>query len=48
MKQKKGNQQIGEPQEENRRDGLIRKVYTVEQLAAGGYSGYINMQGLVK
>ncbi len=45
---KKGNQQIGEPQEENRRDGLIRKVYTVEQLAAGGYSGYINMQGLVK
>ncbi|MBR6099275.1 CHAP domain-containing protein [bacterium] len=43
-----GNQSCGESQELNPRDGLIRKVYTVEELAANGYSGYINMQGLVK
>ena len=44
----RGNQAIGEAQEINSRDGIIRKVYTPEQLAAGGYSGYINMQGLVR
>lgn len=44
----KGNQTIGEPQEINPRDGIIRKVYTPEQLAAGGYSGYINMQNIIK
>ena len=44
---KNGNQQIGEPQEINPRDGFIRKTYTAEQLAAGGYSGYIDMQKLI-
>lgn len=43
-----GNQGIGEQKEINRRDGLIRKQYTIEQLANFGYSGYIDMQGLVK
>ena len=43
-----GNQIEGEMQEINPRDGFIRKVYTPEQLAASGYSGYINMQGLVR
>ena len=43
-----GNQIEGEMQEINSRDGFIRKVYTPEQLAAGGYSGYINMQHLVR
>ena len=45
---KKGNQRCGECQELNPRDGLIRKVYTVEELAAGGYSGFISMQKIVK
>ena len=45
---KNGNQKIGEAQEINPRDGFIRKTYTPEQLAASGYSGYINMQSLVK
>ena len=45
---RKGNQKIGEPQEINVRDGFIRKTYTAEQLAMGGYSGYIDMQNLVK
>ena len=45
---KNGNQRIGEPQEVNLRDGFIRKTYTAEQLASGGYSGYISMQSLIK
>ena len=45
---KKGNQRCGECQELNPRDGLIRKVYTVEELAAGGYSGFISMQKIIK
>ena len=45
---KRGNQTVGEAQEINSRDGIIRKVYTPEQLAADGYSGYIDMQGLVR
>lgn len=43
-----GNQSIGEPKEMNRRDGLIRKQYTIEDLAKFGYSGYIDMQDLLK
>ena len=43
-----GNQNIGEFKEVNRRDGLIRKTYTAEDLAAFGYSGYIDTQKLVK
>lgn len=42
-----GDQVIGEPEELNRTDGLIRKVYTIQELANFGYSGYINMQELV-
>lgn len=45
---KNGNQKIGEFQEINPRDGIIRKIYTVEELAATGYSGYIDMQKIVK
>ena len=43
-----GNQKVGEVKEINRRDGLIRKQYKIEDLANFGYSGYINMQGLIK
>ena len=43
-----GNQNIGEFKEINRRDGLIRKTYTAKDLAAFGYSGYIDTQKLVK
>ncbi len=43
-----GNQEIGEFQEVNRRDGLIRKTYTAQNLAAFGYSGYIDNQKIVK
>lgn len=39
-----GAQVIGEPVELNRTDGLIRKVYTIDELAKFGYSGFINMQ----
>ncbi|MBR1942449.1 CHAP domain-containing protein [bacterium] len=39
---KKGNQGIGELQETNERDGLIRKTYTIADLAKFGYSGYID------
>ena len=39
---KNGNQEIGEFQEKNRRDGLIRKTYTITDLAKFGYSGYID------
>lgn len=45
---KVGNQEIGEFQEINLRDGIIRKIYTAEELAANGYSGYINMQKIIK
>lgn len=37
-----GDQLIGEPQEVNRRDGLIRKVYKAEDFAKYGYSGFID------
>ena len=37
-----GAQSIGEFQEVNRRDGLIRKQYSIEELAALGYTGYID------
>lgn len=43
-----GNQEIGEAQEVNRHDGLIRKTYTVAELAKNGYSGYIDNSGIVK
>lgn len=39
-----GDQVVGEPVELNRTDGLIRKVYTIDELAKFGYSGFINMQ----
>lgn len=45
---KNGNQNIGEVQEKNPHDGLIRKTYTIEELARNGYSGYIDNAGLVK
>lgn len=44
----RGNQNIGEFQEVNQRDGLIRKVYTAKDLAAFGYSGYIDTQNIIK
>jgi len=43
-----GNQGIGASQEVNNRDGVIRKIYTAKELAANGYSGYIDMQKIVK
>ena len=45
---KNGNQEIGEVQEYNRHDGLIRKTYTIEQLARDGYSGFIDNTGISK
>lgn len=39
---KKGAQIIGEYQEVNERDGLIRKQYTIEELAKHGYTGFID------
>lgn len=45
---KRGNQEIGEFREVNNRDGLIRKVYTAKELAAFGYSGYIDNSKIVK
>lgn len=44
----RGNQQYGEFKEVNRRDGLIRKVYTIEDLAKHGYSGFIDNSKIVK
>ena len=44
-----GNQIKGkEAVEVNYRDGLIRKQYSMEELANGGYSGYIDTQKIVK
>lgn len=43
-----GNQEVGEFQEANRRDGLIRKIYTPKELASFGYSGYIDNSKIVK
>lgn len=43
-----GNQEVGEFQEINRRDGLIRKIYTPKDLASFGYSGYIDNSKIVK
>ena len=44
-----GNQIKGkEAVEVNYRDGLIRKQYSIEELAKGGYSGYIDTQRIVK
>lgn len=43
-----GNQNIGEVQEKNPHDGLIRKTYTFEELARNGYSGYIDNAGIVR
>lgn len=39
---KNGSQCIGGHEEVNKRDGLIRKQYTIEELATFGYSGYID------
>lgn len=43
-----GNQIEDEYQEVNRRDGLIRKQYTVQELANFGYSGFIDNSKIVK
>lgn len=43
-----GNQKAGEIVELNKSDGIIRKCYTVKDLANFGYSGYINMSGIVR
>ena len=43
-----GAQEIGDFKEVNRRDGLIRKTYTAENLASFGYAGYIDTQEIVK
>lgn len=45
---KKGAQVIGEYKEVNERDGLIRKQYTVEELAKHGYTGFIDNSSRVK
>jgi len=42
-----GNQNEGELQEVNKRDGFIRKTYTPEELAISGYSGFIDMQNRI-
>ncbi len=42
-----GDQVVGEPVELNRTDGFIRKVYTIEDLAKFGYSGFIDMQSRI-
>jgi len=42
-----GWQKKGEIQEINYCDGIIRKKYTVSDLAKFGYSGYIDMSGIV-
>ncbi len=41
---KNGNQERGDFQEVNSRDGLIRKEYTIDELASMGYRGYIDNQ----
>ncbi len=43
-----GSQKAGEIVELNQCDGIIRKCYTVKDLANFGYSGYINMSGIVR
>ena len=43
-----GDQGIGEYQEVNRRDGLIRKVYRIEDLVKSGYTGYIDNQARLR
>lgn len=43
-----GAQDVGDFKEVNRRDGLIRKVYTAKELAAFGYSGFIDNSRIVK
>lgn len=41
-----GNQEIGELQEVNRHDAMLRKQYSAKDLVSSGYSGYLNMQDL--
>lgn len=43
-----GNQDEGDYKEVNYRDGLIRKIYTADNLSKYGYSGYIDMQDIIK
>ena len=43
-----GAQYIGDFKEVNKRDGLIRKTYTAENLASFGYAGYIDTQEIIK
>ena len=42
-----GAQEVGEWKEANKRDGIIRKQYTIADLAAFGYSGYIDNSKIV-
>ncbi len=44
----RGAQYIGDFKEVNKRDGLIRKTYTAENLASFGYAGYIDTQEIIK
>lgn len=41
-----GNQKAGEIVEINQNDGVIRKRYSISDLAKFGYSGFIDMKGL--
>ena len=45
---KRGAQIIGEYKDLNNRDGLIRKQYTIEELAKHGYTGFIDNSSRVK
>ena len=45
---KKGAQAIGEYEEINNRDGLIRKQHTIEDLAKHGYTGFIDNSSRIK
>lgn len=42
-----GNQAVGEFKEVNQRDGIIRKVYTIQDLVNWGYTGFISNQNIV-
>lgn len=45
---KRGAQVVGEYKDLNNRDGLIRKQYTIEELAKHGYTGFIDNSSRVK
>ena len=45
---KRGDQDLGDFTEINMRDGLIRKKYTIKDLAKYGYSGFIDNKNIIK